>query len=286
MNVSERRSWVCRMQWPKRKQACTQGCWGCWLALLPLSLWPEDEQSRSLLCGASSPDPVPKWSQRLGMCVLGAQPVIQPLPCLAVRQPGPGSCWFCSAASSKGAVSCPLRPETEVARGSEWGRHCREGKGWLLGRNTYALWPGAVDRGPVCWETNYWAVYCPPPHTRNELFQAHQPTKKHLLVALPGMTVSTVPLATLWPVLPTPAWTEILSSKNSSLTSWLYRVFSSCPKHPLLNPSHFFTTSSSLYGPVTPMCDLSSWEPFISKNKIKIHNYYFLLFLSVYKETI
>ena len=25
---------VCRMRWPERKQAGTQGCWGCWPALL------------------------------------------------------------------------------------------------------------------------------------------------------------------------------------------------------------------------------------------------------------
>ena len=37
---------VCRMQWPERKQARTQGCRGCWQARLPLSLWLEDEQSQ------------------------------------------------------------------------------------------------------------------------------------------------------------------------------------------------------------------------------------------------
>lgn len=50
-----------------------------------------------------------------------------------------------------------------------------------------AGWPGAVDRAS-----------CPlgellgltPPPTQSELFHTHQPTKGHLLVALPGMTAS------------------------------------------------------------------------------------------------
>ena len=222
---------VCRMQWPERKQARTQGCWGCWPARLPLSLWPEDEQSQipalwcqlSWPCSQAVPEAGHVWAE-------GAASGSNPLPVWQSGSLASGSCWLCSAVSSKGAASHPLQPEREVARGSEWGRHCREGKGWLLGRNTSALWPGAVDRGLPAGRIIGLSTALPATPGMNYFGHTSQQKSTCCLLFLEWL-LPTVPLATLWPVLPTPAWTEILSSKNSFLTlPWLYRVFSSCPR--------------------------------------------------------
>lgn len=91
---------------------------------------------------------------------------------------------LCSAASPQGVAGCPLRPE----RGGQ-----RLGMGEALQRRVQKEgigpgWPGAVDRAscplgelPGC---------LPPPPTQSELFPTHQPTKGHLLVALPGTITS------------------------------------------------------------------------------------------------
>ena len=50
-------------------------------------------KARSLPCGASSPDPVPKQSQRLGMCGLRAQPV-DPTPSRFGSQGKSRTYWF------------------------------------------------------------------------------------------------------------------------------------------------------------------------------------------------
>ena len=76
MTVSERRvlgSAGCSGQRESRHVLKAAGAAGWPSCLSPFGR--KMSKSRSLPCGASSPDPVPKWSQRLGMCVLGPQPV-------------------------------------------------------------------------------------------------------------------------------------------------------------------------------------------------------------------
>lgn len=152
MTVSESRvlgSAGCSCQRESRQALRAAGAAGRPSCLSPCG--PKMSKARSLPCGASSPDPVPKQSQRLGVCVLGAQPV-DPTP----SQFGSQAAWPLAAAgfaqlphprqwlavpSSQKEMWPEVRNEGGIAEESS------EGRDWLLGRNTSALWPGAVDRG-------------------------------------------------------------------------------------------------------------------------------------------
>lgn len=169
-------------------------------------------------------------------------------------------------------ASHPLRPAREVARGSEWGRHCRgelREKEVVLEMNTSALWLGNVAK-EGCLLGGLLGCDGPSRQSGNELFHAHQPTKKHLLVAFPGMTASHCssghPLA---------------SPSNLSLDrNHLFRELFSDPslilRGPLLMAPYIF--SLTRYHSTAASCkalwtrnpfhsDLKSWEPLTSKKK-------------------
>ena len=223
---------VCRMRWPERKQAGTQGCWGCWPALL---LSP---------CGQrwANPDPCPAVPTLLTLCpssprgwacvCWGCSQWIQPPPGLAVRQPGLAAAGFAQLPRPRRWLAVPsIQKEMwpEVRNEGGIAEESSEGRDWLLGRNTSALWPGAVDRGLPAGRIIGLSTALPATPGMNYFRHTSQQKSTCWLLFLEWL-LPTVPLAILRPVLPTPAWTEILSSKNSSLTlPWLYRVFS-CPR--------------------------------------------------------
>ena len=232
---------VCRMQWPERKQAHTQGCWGCWPALLPLSLWPEDEQSQipalwcqlSWPCSQAVPEAGHVWAE--------AQPV-DPTP----SRFGSQAAWPLAAA---GFAQLP-HPREQLAIPSSQKERWPEvqNEGGIAEKERAGCWGGILlPSGQELWTEG-----CP----LGELLGCLLPSLPHQEWIISGTPASKkapagcsswndcFPLF-LWP-LSGQSFQPQLGQKSSLLRilSWPFPESTGssphAPEHPLLNPFSFF----------------------------------------------